>query len=73
MVKKGKKKNGFIKHFCCWQNHFKIMKFGFLALFKAKMIKDPKLIISNDYQQFWVNFEWFLALFHISDENWLLS
>ena len=31
-----------------------------------------KLIVP-DYQQFWVHFEWFLALFHISDEKWLLS
>ena len=31
-----------------------------------------KLIVPDDYQQFWVHFEWFLALFHISDEKWLL-
>ena len=36
-------------------------------------ILNPKLIIPNDYQQFWVHFEWFLALFHITDEKWLLS
>ena len=36
-------------------------------------ILNPKLIVPDDYQQFWVHFEWFLALFHISDENWLLS
>ena len=24
-------------------------------------------------KQFWLHFEWFLALFHISDEKWLLS
>jgi len=28
-----------------------------------------KLIVPDDYQQFWVLFEWFLVLFHISDEN----
>ena len=36
-------------------------------------ILNPKLIVPDDYQQFWVHFEWFLALFHISDEKWLLS
>ena len=28
---------------------------------------------TDDNQLFWVHFEWFLALFHISDEKWLLS
>ena len=28
-------------------------------------IKNPKLIVTNDYQQFLAHFEWFLALFHI--------
>ena len=28
---------------------------------------DQKLIVPNDYQQFWVYFEWFLSLFQISD------
>ena len=32
-----------------------------------------KLIVPDDYQQFWVHFEWFLAVFHISNEKWLLS
>ena len=32
-----------------------------------------KLIVPDDYQQFLARFEWFLALFHISDEKWLLS
>ena len=36
-------------------------------------ILNPKLIIPDDYQQFWVHFELFLALFHISDEKWLSS
>ena len=49
----------------------------FLTFFEAKMTKidilNPKLIVPGDYQQFWVYFEWFLALFHISDEKWLLS
>ena len=35
-------------------------------------ILNPKLIVSDDYYQFQVHFEWFLALFHISDEKWLL-
>ena len=34
-------------------------------------ILNTKLIIPDDYQQFWVHFELFLALFHISDEKWL--
>ena len=36
-------------------------------------ILNPKLIVPNDYQQFWVYFEWFLSLFQISDVKWLLS
>ena len=43
----------------------------FLGLFRAKMttigIQNPKLIVTNDYQQFLAQFEWFLALFQISD------
>ena len=42
-----------------------------LGLFRAKMntigIQNPKLIVTNDYQQFLAHFEWFLALFQISD------
>ena len=30
-------------------------------------IPNPKLIVTNDYQQFLAHFEWFLALFQISD------
>ena len=30
-------------------------------------IQNPKLIVTNDYQQFLAQFEWFLALFQISD------
>ena len=29
-------------------------------------IQNPKLIVSNDYQQFLTHFEWFLALFQFS-------
>jgi len=40
---------------------------NFLAFFEAKMTKivilDQKLIVPNDYQQFWVHFDWFLSLF----------
>ena len=47
------------------------MKFGFLAIFEAKMTKivilDQKLIVPNDYQQFWLNFQWFSSLLQISD------
>ena len=52
-------------------------KIRYFSLFVAKMTKIDilihKLIVPDDYQQFWVHFEWFLALFHISDEKWLLS
>ena len=43
----------------------------FLCLFRAKMntidIQNPKLIVTNDYQQFLPHFVWFLAQFQISD------
>ena len=43
----------------------------FFGLFWAKMntigIQNPKLIVTNDFQQFLTHFEWFLALFQISD------
>ena len=43
----------------------------FFGLFRAKMntigIQNQKLIVTNDYQQFLAHFEWFLALFQISD------
>ena len=43
----------------------------FFGLFRAKMntigIQNPKLIVTNDFQQFLTHFEWFLALFQISD------
>ena len=43
----------------------------FFGLFRAKMnkigIQHPKLIVTNDYQQFLAQFEWFLALFQISE------
>ena len=43
----------------------------FFGLFRAKIntigIQNPKLIVANDYQQFLAHFEWFLALFQISD------
>ena len=49
----------------------------FGAFFEAKMTKidvlNLKLIVPDDYQQFWVHFEWFFAIFHISDEKLLLS
>ena len=51
---------------------FQFLKFGFfLAFFEAKMTKidilNFKLIVTNDYQQFWTHFDWFLSLFQISD------
>ena len=43
----------------------------FFGLSRAKMttigIQNPKLIVTNDYQQFLPHFEWFLAHFQISD------
>ena len=43
----------------------------FFGLFRAKMntigIPNQKLIVTNDFQQFLTHFEWFLALFQISD------
>ena len=46
-------------------------KIRFFGLIRAKMtivgIQNPKLIVTNDYQQFLPHFEWFLAHFQISD------
>ena len=43
----------------------------FLGLFRAEMttigFQNPKLIVSNDYQQFLAHFDWFLSLFQVSD------
>jgi len=70
-------KRGFYSIFVVGGDNFRIIKFVFLAFFEAKMTKidilNTKLIIPDDYQQFWVYFELFLALFHISDKKWLLS
>ena len=71
------KKRGFYSIFVVGGDNFRIIKFVFLAFFEAKMTKidilNTKLNIPDDYQQFWVHFELFLALFHISDEKWLSS
>ena len=65
------KKRGFYSIFVDGGDDFRIMKFGFLAFYEAKLTKigilDQKLIVPNDYQEFWVHFEWFLSLFQISD------
>ena len=37
------------------------------------VILEQKLIVPNDYQQFWVHFEWFLSLFQILDVKQLFS
>ena len=54
-----------------------IHEIRFLSLFEAKLTKivilDPKLIVPNDYQQFWVHFDWFLSLFQIMDVKYLFS
>ena len=43
----------------------------FFGLFWAKMtkidIQNPKLVVTNNYQQFLAHFEWFLSLFKIYD------
>ena len=48
-----------------------IHEIRFLSLFEAKLTKivilDQKLIVPNDYQQFWIDFECFLSLFQILD------
>ena len=31
------------------------------------VILDQKLIVPNDYLQFWAHYEWFLSLFQIND------
>ena len=70
-------KKDFYSIFVIGGDNFRNIKFGFLAFLEAKMTKIDiltlKLIVPDDYQQFWVHFEWYLALFHISDEKWLLS
>ena len=64
-------KRGFYGIFVVGSTNFRIMKFGFLAFFEAKLttigILDQKIIVPNDYQEFWVHFEWFLSFFQISD------
>ena len=49
----------------------------FFGLFRAKMttigIQNPKIIVTNDYQQFLTHFDWFLTLFQISDVKTELS
>ena len=54
-------KKGFFEHFCCWQYQFLDHEIRFLAFFEAKLTKigilDQKLIVPNDYQEFWVHFE----------------
>ena len=57
---------GFYGIFVVGGNNFRIMKIVFLAFFEAKVTKivilDQKLIVPNDYQQFWVHFDWFLSI-----------
>ena len=71
------KKRGFQSIFVVGGTNFRIIKLGFLAFFEAKMTKivilDQKLIVPNDYLQFWAHFEWFLSLFQISEVKQLLS
>ena len=37
------------------------------------VILDQNLIVPNDYQQFWVHFDWFLSVFQTSDVKYLFS
>ena len=37
------------------------------------VILDQKQIVPDDYQQFWVHFDWFLSLFQTLDVKYLLS
>ena len=64
-------KGFFYSIFVVCSTNFWIMKIDFLAFFEAIMttivILDQKLLVPNDYQQFWVHFEWFLSLFQILD------
>ena len=64
-------KRGFYSIFVVGGDNFWIIKFGFLAFFESKLTKssilNTKLIVPNDYQQFWIHFEWFLSLLQISD------
>jgi len=64
-------KKGVSSIFVVGSDNFLIIKFGFLAFFDSKLTKssilNTKLIVPNDYQQFWIHFEWFLSLLQISD------
>ena len=48
-----------------------------MAFFEAKMTKililDQKQIVPNDYQLFWIHFDWFLSLFQTSNVKYLLT
>ena len=37
------------------------------------VILDQKLIVPNDYQQFWVHFDWFLSLIQTLDVKYLFT
>ena len=71
MVITPKNNKFFFSIFIVGSTNFRIRKFGYSAFFVAKMTKtvilDQKLIVPNDYLQFWVHFEWFLSLFQILD------
>ena len=48
----------------------------YTKFFRAKMniigIQNPKLIVTNDYQQFLAHFEWFLALLNVHSRGPIL-
>ena len=64
-------KIGFYSIFVVSGTKIWIQKCSVFGLFRAKMtkigIQDPKLIVTNNYQQFLPHFECFLAHFQISD------
>ena len=37
------------------------------------LILDQKQIVPNDYQQFWVHYDWILSIFQTLDVKYLLS
>ena len=65
-------KRGFCSIFVISRTKIRIKKFSFLAMTTIG-IQNPKLIVTNDYQPFLANFEWFLAHFQISDVKPKLS
>ena len=64
-------KKGFYSIFVLNGTKIQIWKCYFFGIFRAKMtkigIQNPKLIVTNDNQQFLAHFDWFKSIFQISD------